>query len=221
MNIKTFHFFLLFNCLLQTQAYSNEKKMFSGSVHFPHRMTGDLCLFYNGEKVTVEQHSVLSTVQYSFLGDKNIHELYLIITDGLTCSTQQANTLQHLQIGPGHSYTCYKLVPKRNIDSDTNTATLTWDVYQYTLPGNIVPQNSLIFLFDPKLIYGLKIESWKSDNLFRIIPTIMINTESKIQEIKRAINIAQLAALDINAIHSKSDLFAANAITPAIITSMY
>ena len=86
---------------------------------------------------------------------------------------------------------------------DSQLELLTWTITEHHLPDNIIPNNSLIFLFDPNLIAGLKVQSWKPENLFRIIPTLVIHPTATEAQIQRAMVIARLAALDIDAIHAK------------------
>lgn len=181
----------------------DQKKLFSGSIEFPFKMDFDLCLFYKGEKLTIEKHTSMPVIEFSFLDTKETHTIYFIITNGFTCCTEIANTLQSLQIIPEHQYICYKLQATREVNDDEHML-LTWNIQEHTLDKNIVPQNSLIFLFDPKLIAGLKIQSWKPENVFRIVPTVLINPQTSIRELERAMIVARLAALDIDALHTKT-----------------
>lgn len=194
---------VLFTTTLVPMEQREQKKLFSGSIEFPFKMDFDLCLFYKGEKLSVEKHSSMPVVEFSFLDNKETQTVYFIITNGITCCTETANTLQSLQIMPEHKYICYKLQATREIDEDQHML-LTWDIKEHVLEKNIVPHNSLIFLFDPKLIAGLKIQSWKPENVFRIVPTVLINPQATQQELDRAMIIARLAALDVDVLHAKT-----------------
>lgn len=221
--MKNLHYLTLLLCYgiqiagsyLQAQ---EQTKLFSGSIEFPYKMNYDLCLFYKGEKLTFEQHSNMPILEFSFVDNRETHTVYFIITDGLTCCTEYANTLQSLQIAPDSQYICYKLQAKREIDQDEHEL-LTWDIVDHNLPRNIIPHNSLIFLFNPKLIAGLKIQSWKPENVFRIIPTLLINPRATIPELERCMLIARLAALDIDALHVKKTTPINNP-TSAVLTVM-
>lgn len=181
----------------------DHKKLFSGSIEFPFKMDFDLCLFYKGEKLAIEKHTTMPVIEFSFLDTKETHIVYFIITNAITCCTEIANTLQSLQIMPESQYICYKLQATRELDEDEHML-LTWDIQEHTLKQNIVPQNSLIFLFDPKLIAGLKVQSWKPENVFRIVPTVLINPRATMHELERAMMVARLAALDVDALHAKT-----------------
>lgn len=203
----------------RTWSSSNDQtKLFSGSIEFPYKKLYDLCLFYKGEKLTTEQHSNNSLVEFSFVDTKNTHIVYFVITDGITCNTEYANTLECLQIAPASKYICYKLQAKREIDHDEHEL-LTWEISDHKLINNIIPQNSLIFLFDPNLIVGLKIPTWKPENIFRIVPTVLINPRTTMAELDRSMLIARLAALDIDALHAKKSTSNNNP-TTALLTVM-
>jgi len=198
--------------ILSTQLFSeqpsiyeqnNSKKMFSGVIEFPIKTDLNLCLFYKGEKLLMEKHNTMPWFEYSFYDVPETHTIYVIITNNISVCTQVANTLQTLTICPENDYICYKLQAKRNPIEDEHTL-LTWEIFDHKLIDNKIPLNSLIFLFNPKLIAGLKTQSWKAENIFRVIPTILIKSDTSKEQIERALNIAQLAALDIKAIHNQN-----------------
>ena len=138
-----------------------------------------------------------------FMTIQRTHSIYIIITDNLTHCTQVANTLETLKVCTNNDYICYKLQAKRNVLEDDYTI-LTWEIFDHKLVDNVVPVNSLIFLFDPKLIAGLKLQSWKAENIFRVIPTILVKPDASQSDIERALTIAQLAALDVKSIHAQN-----------------
>ncbi len=205
-------FILFVYLILSVQIFSNQqpvfeqnnsKKMFSGVIEFPMKADFNLCLFYKGEKLCTEKHGPMPWIEYSFYDNPETHGIYIIITDNLSHCTQVANTLETLKVCKNNDYICYKLQAKRSVMDDDYTV-LTWEIFDHKLIDNIVPVNSLIFLFDPKLIAGLKLQSWKAENIFRVIPTILINPDASQSEIERALTIAQLAALDIKSIHGQN-----------------
>ena len=222
MMIKKLHFtFFAILAFYSPQANSlnqttDDTKLFSGSIEFPYKLNYDLCLFYNGQKLEFEANNTSSFIQFSFLDSKETQTLYFIITNDLTCRTSESNNVDCLCVVDESSYICYKMQAKREIDEDEHHL-LTWEITAHSLHNGQIPHNSLIFLFDPALIAGLKVQSWKPENIFRIIPTLVIHPTATIQQLQRAIIVARLAALDIDAIHSKP-----NNITPtrAILTAM-
>lgn len=212
---------LIFSCILMiwNLNYShNETKLFSGSIEFPCLLNYDLCLFYQGQKLEFEHSSASPFIQFSFIDSKDVQTVYVLITNNLTCCTQESNTVECLCVVDNSSYVCYKMQAKREFFNKDEDQMLTWDICEHHLDNGQIPANTLIFLFDPSLIAGLKIQSWKPENLFRIIPTIVINPTASTKQIKRAMTIARLAALDIDAIHAKSNSLTNP--THAILTAM-
>lgn len=188
---------------LLASSENSSKKMFSGTVEFSIKTDLTPCLFYKGEKLLTEKNGPMSWHEYSFYDAPETQTVFVIITNRLAHSTQVANTLATLKVDADNDYICYKLQAKRNLIENDN-AILTWEIFDHKLLDNIIPLNSLIFLFDPNLVAGLKTQSWKAENIFRVIPTILIKTEASPEDIERALNIAQLAALDIKAIHASN-----------------
>lgn len=183
--------------------YENQTKLFSGSIEFPVTMEYDLCLFYKGQKLEVEQNKTSNIVQFSFVDTKETQTIYFIVAPTLACCTEQANTVKHLRLPKDCQYICYQLQAQREI-TDENYQLLTWKIQDFELEGRVIPQNSLIFLFDPNLIAGLKVQSWKPENVFRIVPTLIVSPTETVHSIGRAMVTARLAALDIDAIHAKT-----------------
>ena len=188
----------------QTQAFLQDStKLFSGSIEFPIQMDYDLCIFYKGEKLKTEQSINNDSIQFSFVDKNETQTIFLIITHSMTCITEESNTIEHLKLTKDNSYICYKLQAQREMQDDDHQI-LTWKIEEHVLTQRVIPQNSLIFLFDPSLIAGLKIQSWKPECVFRIVPTIIAVPTATQKELDRAITIARLAALDIDAIHAKT-----------------
>jgi hypothetical protein len=200
---------ILFAIFLITSSsfYSNNstKKMFSGSIEFPcYANFDDLCLFYKGERLKIENHGSIPTIEHSFFDDATTNCIYVIITKEVTHCTQVANTLASLKISPNCDYICYKLEAKRDVNPQEGSM-LSWSIFDHKLVDNYIPFNSLILLFNPSLIAGLKIQSWRAENAFRVVPTIVIESSTSSNEINKAIIAGQLAALDVNAVHAPTD----------------
>ncbi len=214
---------ILFICLIfsafqtHSEYTTHETKLFSGSIEFPYKLKYDLCLFYNGQKLDFEENNTSSFMQFSFLDSSKTQLVYFIITNGLTCCTSESNNVNCLCVLDESSYICYKMQAKRELDQDEQQI-LTWEILPHQLSNGQIPHNSLIFLFDPELIAGLKVQSWKPENIFRIIPTLLIHPNATVEQLQRAMVIARLAALDIDAIHSKTSI---NNPAHAVLTSMH
>src|SRR5437016_4781051 len=94
---------ILFAIFLITPTFfsgsSSTKKMFSGSIEFPcYANFDDLCLFYKGEKLKIENHGSIPLIEYSFFDDSQTNSIYVIITQEVTHCTQVANTLASLKV---------------------------------------------------------------------------------------------------------------------------
>ena len=215
---KTILYILLLTALHGQQFTIDETKLFSGSIEFPHKLTYDLCLFYNGQKLDFEGNNTSSFMQFSFLDSHKTQVVYFLITNGLSCCTSESNNVDCLCVQDNSSYICYKMQGKRDFDGDDQQI-LTWEILPHELSNGQIPHNSLIFLFDPTLIAGLKIQSWKPENIFRIIPTLVIHPNVTIEQLQRAMIIARLVALDIDAIHSKTQTI--NNPAHAVLTAMH
>mgnify|MGYP003402369669 FL=1 len=215
---KTMLIFYMMTTLVSAfELNTPETKLFSGSIEFPHTMTYDLCLFYNGQKLDFEGNNTNKFLQFSFLDYSKTQLVYFIITNGLSCCTSESNNVDCLSILDESSYICYKMQAKRELDPNDQQI-LTWEILPHQLTNGQIPHNSLIFLFDPTLIAGLKVQSWKPENIFRIIPTLLIHPSASAEQLQRAMIIARLAALDIDALHSKTSF---NNPAHAVLTSMH
>lgn len=193
----------------EQQGHKNEKR-FLGTIEMPFASENDFCIFYKGDKLACEYDKNSRLVQFSFIDNKDTQALFIVITQALSCSTEHSNTLQCLQLSKEREYICYKLQATRTLDKK-NQPLLTWLATDYELPDRFIERDSLIFLFDPKLILGINIESWKPEHVFRLLPTIAINPYNIItkdmttpQDLSHAMVVARLAALDIDSIHCKS-----------------
>jgi len=209
-----FHIFFIINSFFIVSY--EDKKLLSGAIEFPQHMDYDICLFYKGEKLSTVNQKQRSIVEYSFLDQKNIYTMYLVITNSVECLPECSNTLECLSVVQNQTYICYKFQARREYD-ENNILQLTWDVQEYILENDFIPYNSLIFLFEPRYILGLKIHNWKSENVFRIMPTIIIKPLISVEEIERAMIIARFAALDIDALHSKKKILSSDSTLATLV----
>ena len=64
---KTMLIFYMMTTLVSAfELNTPETKLFSGSIEFPHTMTYDLCLFYNGQKLDFVGNNTNKFLQFSF-----------------------------------------------------------------------------------------------------------------------------------------------------------
>lgn len=184
-------------------ATQDPTKLFIGTVQFPTTLDFDLCLYYKGQKVDTDCSKKDPHVQFSFLESKYTQEMFILICENISYHTEN-NTIQNLRV-TDNSYKCFKLSATRIYDNHNDVVGFSWDAQECELEEKIVPDNTLFFVFNPDLIQGLSVQSWKTDNTLRIIPTITINQIASAEQLKRAMTIARLAAIDIDTVHKKNN----------------
>lgn len=209
ISLLTLTSFIFFAPLVLTSE-QEPTKLFMGTIQFPENIeNNDLCLYYKGQKLTTEwdQHSF--STQYSFLESKYAQELYILICHDITHQTNQDNTVQYLQAA-SENYKCYKLSATRLHSENNNTIEFSWDISDHELDNKVLPDNTLIFLFNPQLIEGLQLHTWNKKQTMRLIPTIRITNNTTSKELLRTMTIARLQAIDIDTIHKKETAKAKN-----------
>lgn len=189
------------HALTMQPSHPEPTKLFLGAVQFPEHLEDNLCLYYKGQKLTGEWNKNNTTAQFSFLDSKYTQEIFIVICDNFSYQTSQTNTVQYLQT-TSNNYKCYKLQAYRSCD-ENNSAKCSWSVQEQELEKNIIPDNSLIFLFNPNFVEGLQVHSWSADHSMRTLPTIKIkNIQAK--DLARTMTITRLTAIDIDVLHSKA-----------------
>lgn len=193
--------------IMKTALTSSSSKLFSGYVQLPIPIDkADLCFFYNGQKLKTEHYANDKFVEYSFIDSKNLQTLYFVFTNYFSCQSESEhfnNTVTHLQIPKNFNYKCFKLCATRFYDEEDEAQYLTWNITEQQLTNGIIPENSIIFLFNIDFIDQLEIHSWKQENYFRLIPTIILKQNINKNELKKAMSTARLTSIDIDPIHQK------------------
>lgn len=176
-------------------------KLFLGSIQFPEPLQYDLSLYYKGQKLVTEWDSDESSTQFSFLESKYTQELYILICETISYKTTEKNTIKHL-IVTSNKYKCYQLIAQRS-QTEQGTTECSWQIKEHKLDSMVIPDNTLIFLFNPDFISGLQGQSWKSDNTMRLMPIIEIDPTIETKDLNRTMTITRLTAIDIDSLHSK------------------
>ena len=68
--------------------------------------------------------------------------------------------------------------------------------------NRIIPDNTVIFLFNADYIAGLEVKSWPLNSNIRILPTIVMHKDIQPEDIVRAIIQARMIAIDFDTIHN-------------------
>lgn len=192
--------------------------LFLGTIKFPKAFTNnDLCLYYKGIKLAAEWDKNNASAQFSFLESKTSQNLYILISNDIAYHADSKNTIKHLELST-KSYLCYELQATRIYDENDTLISFSWEAKECDLNSNIIPENTVIFLFNPDLVEGLQVFTWNKNQAMRLLPTIhVIDTEPREDLLVRSMTIAQLKALDLDNIHTKESTIKNSKIAPSKI----
>lgn len=192
---------LFFSSIIQPSS-GDPTKLFLGSIQFPETLLFDLCLYYKGQKIPTESDDNQASAEFSFLESKYTQELFILISENISCKTSENNTVNHLT-NCDKNYKCYHLSAHR-VDGPSGKAACSWLMKKHQLHENIIPDNTVIFLFDPKFVEELEVNYWDKNSTMRLLPTIHIKDTISSKELSRAMTVARLKAIDIDGLHTKS-----------------
>ncbi|MBI2353205.1 hypothetical protein HYV11_03135 [Candidatus Dependentiae bacterium] len=197
--------------IVKTNDFFEPTTLFLGTIKFPSILIdhNDVCLYYKGKKLATEWDKNNSSVQFSFLETKASQQLYLLICNDITCQANNQNTIDYLQL-KNNNYLCYDLEATRIYDENDNLINFSWNAKECCLTKKVIPENTIIFLFNPDFIEGIQILSWNKNQVMRLIPTIYINNQISNQEIVQSMAITRLNAIDIDTFHSKKETMPKN-----------
>lgn len=177
-----------------------------GSVIFPTNVAPHLHIYYKGKKLTIDTHSKekeFKLIPYSLEEKKSTQQFHMIICSECKIASKD-NTVQYLYVPYTVPYKFYTLTAARQYNQDQEVDGYLWtSVEERLLEKNIIPDGTIIFLFNSDLIDGLNIKSWPQDSSARILPEIIIKKTSTHDDLLAAINAACLAAPDLDAIHKR------------------
>ncbi|MBM17760.1 MAG: hypothetical protein CL947_01670 [Epsilonproteobacteria bacterium] len=201
--MKSFLYTMLLCTIQLTFSCEEPTKLFIGTIEFPANINNtDFCIYYKGKKLNNEWNQSKLSAEFSFLESQYTQTLYILISNNISYQTQDDNTIHHLQL-QDNFYKCYELKAQRSSHEESKSICFSWDLSNKQLKEGIIPDNTIIFLFNPLLIEGLQVHSWNNNQTMRIIPTIKIKQTVQEQELLRTMTIAQLKAIDINTVHTK------------------
>lgn len=174
----------------------------------------DFCLYYKGNKLQLDTHydkkskkigkpqtvkQLVDIVPYSLTEAKTTQEFYILICCRPEFASDQ-NTINYLYIPHNIAYKFYKLTAARTNQNDIEGC--LWAVKEEELcDDRIIPDNTIIFLFNADFIEGLEVKSWPLHSNIRLLPNIVVKKTIDRQDVLRAIVEARLAAIDFDAVH--------------------
>ncbi len=197
--------------------YEEPKAPFIGDIVFPMNIDPDLCLYYTGNKIQLDINhdkksqklgqpaspkELVNIVPYVVNEAKATQKIYLLICQNPEFASQD-NTINYVYIPENVAYKFYTLTATRRYNPEANVNECCWTVVQETLSDDkIIPDNTIIFLFDANYVQDLEVKSWPLNSNIRILPTITISNNVMPDDIARAIIQARMIAIDFDTIHN-------------------
>ena len=196
--------------------YEEPMALCAGEIVFSTFVDPDLCLYYKGNKLQIDisydkkskrlgqdttKQELVKIVPYNVNEAKATQELYILI-----CSqprfASESNTINYVHVPQGMSYKFYKLSAARKYDENKEVVGCLWEVTEELLPDDrVVPDNTIIFLFDANFVEGLEPKIWPVNSNVRFLPTIIMNKTIDEQVMNQAIITARLISMDFNTVH--------------------
>lgn len=179
-------------------------KMFLGSVIFPVEVSPSLCLYYKGQKLLVDgqKDEEYKTISFSLDEASYVQQLHILICLEPSCFSEH-NNIKYLTVDPTQPYKLYSLRGARTFDAQGEEV-LSWDVQEEKLEDSIIPDNTLIVVYNPELVEGLQVVSWRTKDQIRILPNIVMKKQIKKDVFIQAMNIARLSAMDLDSYHEQA-----------------
>jgi hypothetical protein len=183
---------------------SLESKMFLGKIIFPEKLLPTVRLYYNGKNLLpdIDPKKQYRTVPFSIDDDASLQSLNILICPHVCCASEN-NNITDLRVSAGKPYTFYSLEATRKLNR-AHQEVLSWNYSQKRLEKNIIPINTIIFLFDPRLVKGLDVPYWNKESQIRLLPGIKMNKAS-LEDFTREMDRAYLAGMDIDFCHSRAE----------------
>lgn len=213
--LGTFGYLLPFSKALLD--YQEPMALWIGDIIFHTQIDPDLCLYYKGNKLQLDTNydkrskkigkpqplqQLVSVVPYGLSETKATQQFHILICCRPEFASDQ-NTVQYLYVPDNILYKFYTLSAARTYNKENEIEDCLWAVTEEDLyDGRIVPDNTIIFLFNASLIEGLEVKSWPLNSNIRLLPSIVLKKTIDSQDVVRAIIEARLASIDFDAIHT-------------------
>jgi hypothetical protein len=207
----------LFSAPKSLLEYEEPMAPFIGDIVFPTNVDPDLCLYYKGNKIQLDinhdkkskrlgqlltKKELVKIVPYALNEAKATQKIHLLICQQPEFSSLD-NTINYLYVPENMSYKFYTLTATRTYDSEKVAQACCWDVVEEVLAEDqIIPDNTVIFLFNANFIAGLEVKNWPLNSNIRVLPTIIMHKNIDPEDIVRAIVQARMIAIDFDTIHN-------------------
>jgi len=213
MKTKIISFLIILSCsslsLLQCSIVSLDIEPIAiclGTIAFPHSVIPHANIYYNGKKLPIDidtKEKRVNIIPYCLEESKSNQQFHMIICSECKIASKE-NTIQYLHVPKSVPYKFYTLSAARQYNKEQEVDGYLWNVHEDTLVHNIIPDNTIIFLFNANLIEGLHVKSWPQNSNIRILPEIVIKKSVSKNDISDAMNSAALASMDLDAIHKRN-----------------
>lgn len=175
-----------------------------GTIVFPKKVHPYPNLYYNGRKLSIDvdlKEKEVKVIPYSLEEAQSKQQFHMIIC--LECKfASKENTVQYLYIPKNVSYKFYTLSAARQYNNDKEVDGYLWTLTQDQLSADrIIPDDTIIFLFNADLIEGLHVKSWPQNSNVRILPEIVIKKSACQQDLSDAMTQGAAASVGLNRIH--------------------
>ncbi|MBP6869365.1 hypothetical protein KBC04_00560 [Candidatus Babeliales bacterium] len=197
--------------------YEEPMALCVGNIVFHTEIDPDLCLYYKGNKLQLDTNydkkskkigkpqsmqQLVSIVPYSLNEVKATQDFHILICCRPEFASDQ-NTINYLYVPEKTAYKFYRLSAARKCNTDNEVEGCLWTATEeFLFDDRIVPDNTIIFLFNADFIEGLEVKSWPLHSNIRLLPNIVLKKTIEKQDVLRAIIEARLAAIDFDAVHA-------------------
>lgn len=217
MKINTYSFFLLFSFLCQGAiAMTASKITFFGTIQYPLSIINPPALsplFYRGQEISINPTISDTTPKrstYEITENKNIAQIYIIITEGLTLPKN--NEFMAFETAEQFPYRLFKLTMahKELICDNSITKTSiepqkTWVIEELPHDQAVItlPENTIIFFMDPTFV-TLQEVCWACNDTVCKLPTIIFDDKLDQKTLESLTKKVLLSScLDFRLLHKK------------------
>lgn len=197
--------------------YEEPMALCLGNIVFNTPVDPDVCLYYKGNKLQLDINNekmvrrigqvtptkkLVTMVPYTLSEAKAIQHFHILICCKPEISSID-NIINYLYVPHNTPYKFYTLSGARQYN-DNQLDGCTWNVTEeFLLDDQIIPDNTIIFLFNADFIQGLEVKSWPLNSNVRVLPSIVIKHTITPESIRQAMIEARLAGMDFDAIHNR------------------
>jgi len=193
--------------LFSWNMYSFDKNLFVGNMLFPHTISNipQIPVYQKGLKIQTEVDNSSKKIQFTISEDKECRHFYLLITQYIQPKIED-NTVQCLKIEPGQTHKFYKitLIAKREDKNlkDKDNISYSWKVKDKKLTQGIIPDDTLIILFNSD--YVEKLDGGNDLELPKIIiKNNILELAGSEKKLHNEANEILMGSLDLNILHIK------------------